>query len=187
MPKIDAVRRKSRKLAAVKTALAAVTLSVMSLTGFALACGPFFPIQLFSNRRETLRTAPVNAFDWEAVRLVKPKITYRPAPPGVPVNRDAAEDLSQRQLARVMAMRQASDGAAALDQAGDLPPAVALYTAGAVSFLHGDFSAADANFRKLLALPAQQSVSRAVWAQYMLGRIAVQAGRGAESNCANWV
>jgi cellulose synthase operon protein C len=167
-----------------KTKATGAFLGVLSVTGIAIACGPFFPTQLFNDRQQTLRAVPVNAFDWEAQRLVTPKNRYKPGIPSdafKPTDRDAAEELSQRQLARVTAMRQAPDGSTALQQAGDLAPAIALYTAGAVDFSHGNFPEAEASFRQILALPVGQSAPRAVWAQFMLGRIAAQAGRNAEA------
>ena len=71
----------------------------------------------------------------------------------------------------IVAMRGAADGDTAYDLGKGLPPAVRAYTAGAVSYHKDDDKRAEFYFKKVLALPREDQRLRAVWAEFMLGRI----------------
>jgi hypothetical protein len=143
----------------------------------ARACFVGVPWELFQARHSTLTATPVNSFTWEASHLV----TNSPAPARQPsddpdTRRAAAEaeGLSPTQQTALLAMRAAPDVAAALVAGHDLPPAIRLYTAGAVAFAKADVPSAKADFDAVLALPPNDAAPRAVWAAYMLGRLADQ-------------
>ena len=149
----------------------------------ALACGPFFPTALLDDRAGTLRATPVNGFAFEASHLVTPSddlkavesyVNYWLGPGDhLAKERAAAEALSltEPQIRALAAMRDAPTGEAALADADSLPPAVRLYTAGAIDFAHDHIDEAAKRFEAVLALPDDERGSRVVWASYMLGRI----------------
>ncbi len=148
--------------------------------------------QLLDHRHQTLTQAPTNSFAWEVARLAPASRWYKaPARPAAdaqaePDPRGAAEraGLSPSQLAALSAMRAAPDSRWALQAAGGLPPAIRLYTGGAVAFAHGNLADAREYFRFVLDLPPAQAAPRAVWAQYMLGRVAAHTGAAAEAETA---
>ncbi|WP_448189282.1 tetratricopeptide repeat protein [Azospirillum sp. sgz301742] len=133
-----------RKLAAL------AVIAGMAVSG-AIACGPDFPWQLLDRREETLKAAPANSFAFEAARLV-------PAPDDglKPVEGDDADSARKRA------------------DAEEPTPAARLYTAGAVAFQAKDLAAATARFEEVLGLPEPDRPRRAVWAAFMLGRIAAE-------------
>jgi hypothetical protein len=149
----------------------------------ALACGPFFPTALLDDRAGTLRATPVNSFAFEASRLVAPSDDLKAVESHesywgqtddhLAKERAAGEALSltEPQVRALAAMRQAATGDAALAAAGSLPPAVGLYTAGAIEFAHDRAADAAKRFDAVLALPEPERGARAVWASYMLGRV----------------
>jgi hypothetical protein len=161
---------------------------LLAAAAAARACLNGTPWELFMDRRATLRTVPSNSFAWEVLHLAKADGLARPS--GRVTDRteqqirDDAEQLSAPQLAVLAAMRAAPDGRAAFAIHGDLPPGVRLYTAGAVDFLHGNMSGAAGFFSGVLALPAANSAARAVWAQFMLGRVAAKAGNARQAEAA---
>ncbi len=147
----------------------------------AFACGPFLGIEVLRNRREVLLSPPTVSFEAELKALVPPQKDRLPVVESGSDGKDEpnratveAEELTPPVLARVSAMWLQSGGDAAYSLGQDLPPAIRLYTAGAVSFLHGNKEAARTYFQKILDLPEPERKTREVWARFMLGRIAVQ-------------
>lgn len=159
------------------------TLLCSALAGPALACGPDFPMTLLDRREAVMGLLPEGVFDFEAARLLE-----RPTPKLQPVEWSPWDDAGEKLRAieaeglpagaadRIAAMRAAPDAATALTLAGDLPREVALYTAGAVAWHGHDLETALAQFRAVLALPADQRRLRSVWASYMEGRTLALAG-----------
>jgi tetratricopeptide (TPR) repeat protein len=154
----------------------------------ALACGPFFGIEALQNRKQTLLAPPTVSFENELKALIPPPKDKLPVvEPGNfgqdDVNRATVEarELTPTVLAGVTAMWQQSRGEAARALGEGLPPAIQLYTAGAVSFLHGQTETARAYFQDVLSLPAEERKSRELWAHFMLGRMAVQGGDQVEA------
>ncbi|MDZ5648517.1 hypothetical protein [Nitrospirillum sp. BR 11828] len=164
----------------------ALALSVLLLTGaagIAIACGPDFPWQLLNRREVTLAETPANPFAWEAAHLVPaPTDTMKAVE-----NRWATDDtraklridaettgLSPEAASLISAMRAAGDGDKAYALGEKLPAAVRLYTAAAVDYQAGRLDQAAARFQAVLDLPAAEASPRAVWAAYMLGRVAAQ-------------
>ncbi len=149
----------------------------------ARACFPGAPWELLTDRQATLQAPPVNSFAWEVVRLVPapadgPKpVEALDQPPAD--QRQAAEksDLDAQQFAMVGAMRQSMDAQVAFETGDSLPDAVRAYTAGAVAFNKGAWAQAAPYFRAVLAMPPAQSATRAVWAQFMLGRTLAKLGQ----------
>lgn len=148
----------------------------------ALACGPFFPWQLLDNRALTLKSTPVNSFAFEAAHIASPpkdklkaaELPYYSAPEDAAIalgNAEAA-GLSPAQAAKLRAARQAASGDNAYRLGDGLPLAIRLYTAGAVAYRKADSAGAKVRFEAVLALPETQRAPRAVWAAYMLGKIA---------------
>jgi hypothetical protein len=91
-------------------------------------------------------------------------------------------DVGEALVPKLVAMRVATDGAAAYTAGEGLPEAVRLYVSGAVEFqaaagaLAADrdpsahAAAALTYFERVLALPPEQRAPRATWASYMAGR-----------------
>jgi hypothetical protein len=161
--------------------IAAAALGAIGMSA-AIACGPFFPIQLLDDRAGTLKTAPVNSFAFEAGRLVTPsddlKAVEAPydwlqSDDQLPKQRATAEaqSLSPAQARLLVAMRRTPNGDLAIKTGAAMPAAVRLYTAGAVDFAHERQAAAAVRFESVLALPDDDGAARAVWAAYMLGRL----------------
>lgn len=171
--------------------LATAALAAVMAVSAAIACGPDFPWQLLDRREATLTAAPVNGFAFEMSHLLPaPPDRLTPNEKRMPwwseeeTERERADDLaraeriglSDGQAERLAAMRAAASGDAAFALGTDLPPAVRLYTAGAVAFRAGDLDGATQRFTAILALPDAERASRAVWAAYMLGRMAAADG-----------
>jgi hypothetical protein len=179
-----------KKLAVViAAALSTGTLAVM-------ACGPFFPLQALDNRAATLASTPSNSFAYEAAHLVtasdalkaveSPSNGYDEAPAVNPDQPDQAS-LPPAQWQALQAMRQTNSDEQAYALGAELPPALRLYTTGAVDLKAAQAcTAADQvcersaeelqalaieRFQAVLALPAEQGAARAVWAAYALGRL----------------
>ncbi|MEE3622541.1 hypothetical protein UCD39_00840 [Nitrospirillum sp. BR 11752] len=167
----------------------ALALSVLLLTGaagIAIACGPDFPWQLLDRRDVTLAETPANPFAWEAAHLVPtPTDTMKAVE-----NRWATDDtraklridaettgLSPEAASLISAMRAAGDGDKAYGLGEKLPAAVRLYTAAAVDYQAGRLDQAATRFQAVLDLPAAEAAPRAVWAAYMLGRVAALRGQ----------
>ncbi|MDG3443696.1 hypothetical protein [Nitrospirillum amazonense] len=163
-----------------------LTLSVLLLTGvagIAIACGPDFPWQLLDRREVTLAETPANPFAWEAAHLVPaPTDTMKAVE-----NRWATDDtraklrtdaetagLPADAPALIGALRAAGNGDKAYALGEKLPAAVRLYTAAAVDYKAGRLDQAAARFQAILDLPAADGAPRAVWAAYMLGRVAAK-------------
>ncbi|WP_311971006.1 hypothetical protein [Pseudomonas baltica] len=179
-----------KKLAVVIAAtLSTGTVAVM-------ACGPFFPLQVLDNRAATLAATPSNSFAYEAAHLVKagdtlkaiesPSNTWDDAPAVNPDQPDQAS-LPAAQWQALQAMRQAPSDEQAYALGRQLPPALRLYTTGAVDLLAAHVCGASGEdcgrtpealqalaidrFQAVLALPAEQAAPRAVWAAYALARL----------------
>ncbi|MCW2238029.1 hypothetical protein [Azospirillum canadense] len=170
--------------------LAVAALAAGMAVSAAIACGPDFPWQLLDRREETLATAPANSFAFEMKHLLRvPSDGLTPGELEASWNdaetaRAWADDLaraervglSAAQGERLAVMRAAASGDTAFALGPDLPPAVRLYTAGAVAFRGGDREGAAERFTAVLALPGAERGVRTVWAAYMLGRIAAEGG-----------
>ena len=158
----------------------------------AAACGPDFPLELLSNRTQTLQGMPSGLFDFEATRLLaKPAAKLTPeldlnsvwfeSSAEIPVT-DAQQQVETRdytpsQIDAWRRARSAPSAADALALAGELPAAHQHYIAGAAAFRAGDMATAKAEFEAVLAL-GDAGASRAVWAEFMLARTAFAAGEG---------
>lgn len=142
--------------------------------GILWACGPYFGVSLLQSRKEATLAAP-------AVSFYRALETLVPAPlPGLkpfhPYYWDSGtlqEEAKEQALApKLVQIRSLTDGAKAW-QAGDgLPDAVRLYTAGAVAFHARQLDYAARQFTAVTALPEPARASRALWAEFMLGRVA---------------
>ena len=141
-------------------------------------------------RKETLLAAPTVSFERELRGLVaKPQDELPVVESGY--SNDGADKTAQTleakefagdELDRLKKMRAENTGEAAYGLGDGLAPAVRDYTAGAVSFLHGDLEGARAHFQAVIALPgAEQRRSRELWAHYMLGRLAGRRGEQEEA------
>ncbi len=151
----------------------------------AMACGPDFSWQLLDDRKATLSATPSNSFAYEAAHMIPAPADSLKAVEFDDYQRDQAtalftqseaEGLSPEQAAAVTAMRAADSGDAAYANAAIVPAAVRLYTAGAVDFAAKELVKAAERFQAVLDLPAGDQSPRAVWAAFMLGRIARSAG-----------
>jgi len=156
----------------------------------ALACGPNFPLELLSNRTQTLQGMPSGLFEFEASKLLaKPAAKLTPeldlgsawfessAETPVTEAQQQAEtsDYTPSQIAAWKRARSAPSAAEATALAGELPAAHQHYIAGAAAFRAGDLAAAKAEFEAILAL-GDAGASRSVWAEFMLARTALAAG-----------
>lgn len=152
----------------------------------ALACGPDFPMQLLSDRAQTLAELPEFNFAFEVNRLgqqvagLKPatEITLTPywdsddngRPYRAQRSKAEASELPENLRQKVAHLRTLTDPEQVLEQGADLPAELSLYLAGAVAFDAGDHAQAAVYFHKVLALPADQRKLRSTWAAYSLGR-----------------
>lgn len=183
------VRCAAALFAATTTAVAAI-----------LACSHEFPISFLDSRDGVLLQAPEATFA-EEVRLLVP--APQDATRLKPVEDDAAdseydpatgewvrrssmdeaerEGLTAEDAALVRSLRELDDGALAFARGEGLPRDVRHYTAGAVSFHHGQPDSARAQFAAVLALPAPERTRRELWSRFMLGRLAVARGDAAEA------
>jgi hypothetical protein len=159
----------------------------------AIACGPFFPWELLDNRGQTLKATPVNSFGFEAKHLaptptdkLKPVESFdfawasqmrdqQTENAARELGEAEAAGLSTNDVILLRAARAAASGPEALEKGKGLPLAVLHYTAGAVAWHKSDEAFAKTQFETLLRLPDKERRPRAVWAAYMLGRIAAEA------------
>lgn len=177
---------------------AALTLLVL-LPHNGIGCGPFFPEELIFSRGKALKETPPAMFAKEIKKLIDQPRNDMPL---VEVNlydeqqkddsQIETEGLSGEAAGKLAAMRQQTTGDTAYEVGDGLPEAVRTYTAGAVDF-HLAFPGEDLGdnqvtpeqrdaaagkaqqrFAAVLALPEDQNRNRAVWAAYMLGRIAAK-------------
>jgi hypothetical protein len=154
------------------------------------ACGPNFPAELLQDRAATLDDLPEGAFSFEASRLVAvaqrlPVFDQRDAY-GQPDPQKPTRDSVERgwwgdRHDRIAQLREAANATAAFAASAGLPSEVRQYTAGAVAFAQGDLREAGERFQAVLDLPAEERAHYAVWAQYMLGRIAHAQHRKADA------
>ena len=169
---------------------------VVAVVGGALACGPFFPWQLFDDRAATVGDPVGLSFAFEVKRLVPPPTGELPAvevrdpydrgpePEVVLAERAEATSgvwsavspatarLSQDELLpRLQAARRADDGKAVFVDGAGLPAPVLDYIAGAIEFRAGRLEAAARYFEAIDRLPPAERRLREVAAVYMLGRI----------------
>ncbi len=159
---------------------------------YALACGADFPLELLSNRTQTLQGMPSGLFDFEAANLAaKPAAKLTPEPDlGSAWFESTAEnpvtelqkqletaDYSPSQVAAWTRARGASSSAEATALAGELWAAHRRYVAGAVAFRAGDMVSAKSEFAAIRAL-GDEGGPRLVWAEFMLARTALAAGEG---------
>ncbi len=189
-----------RALHRPRHALIVAAAACVSLASLAWACGPDFPLSLLQNRDASLRFVPANSFLYEASHLYPSSVSsseipphpwnrfgvidrgdfavvngkpYRPSPRSGTDRRAMIEgaNLTPAQTAALAAMRQAHGGKEAWALGETLPPAIRLYTAGAVDFNRGAGGLGKDYFLRILALPENEAAPRVVWAAYMLGRI----------------
>lgn len=168
-----------------------VALLLFAGASVALACGPFFPWQLLDDRTATLRATPKNGFVYEVSHFVPAPGDHLKAVEPVPSETDPdraperataeAQGLSPDQVDRIALMRVAADDAAAYAAGEGLPEAIRLYTAGAADFHKTDLDHAAQRFAAVIALPAGERRSRAVWAAYMAGETAALANDPAKA------
>ncbi len=138
-----------------------------------LACGPFFPWQLLSDRVATFKAAPANSFVFAAVRIASPppdKLAAVESDDPDALAKAEAIGLTPEQVTILRQARTASTGDEAFQQGGALPPSVRLYTAGAIDFRRHEIGQAQQRFEAVLQLPESDRL-RATWAAFMLGRI----------------
>ena len=165
-----------------KTLLAtALTLGMWVLPGS--ACGPSFLPELLSDRAGNLLELPQGMFNYEVGRLLSPadtlRVLDRPEDWSLPEEQrfdPETDGLEAAQKPLVAQMREAANPAAAEALGADLPASVRLYTAGAVAWHQGDTATAEAYFKQVLALPEAERRLRAVWAEFMLGRLRIMDG-----------
>lgn len=193
------------------------------LTGMAVAawaCGPGFR-QMLLDREATLHSRITTDFARDVGQLLVPADHKLPVDkqdaddgPGAQLDRDKMErkGLSAGEFDKLKAMRHAASGDQAYHLGEGLPPAIRLYTAGAVDFqLDDDAPCAEAieiannelardpqsrqadpadlspwvkRFESVLKLPADQQASRASWAAFSLGRLMMRHCRHVEA--AQW-
>ncbi len=159
-----------------------LALGGLMVAAMAQACVEGVPWQLFDHREVIREATPVNSFAWAASHLVPAPDPVAPLPQhagdSYAQRRAAAEtsSLSQAQRDAVLAMRAASNARLALVAGIALPASIRLYTAGAVAFTQGDVQSATGYFRQVLGLPSAAAAARAVWATYMLARLATAQG-----------
>jgi len=173
--------------------IAVAALVASACVGGALACGPFFPWQLFDDRAETVSKPVGVGFAFEVARLVAPPRdamrAVEPDPYDIPESEPVAAE--RREIAqgawspflrgvrrspdeltsRLEAARHAVDGKAALDAGAGLPQAVLDYIAGALEFHAERYDSAARYFDEIDMLPREQRRIRAVATAYMQGRI----------------
>lgn len=174
-----------------------------------LGCGPEFPEELIAMRKEALFEPPPALFVKEIQKLVDTPRKDLPVleddDPQAQRARTEAEQQADGAADKIAAMRKAPDGDAAYALGQGLSEAQRLYTAAARDF-HLAFPPPNGNgqadadpakplsdqakallvkarqrFAAVLALPAEQNADRAVWAAYMLGRIAAYQDNAAEA------
>ena len=147
----------------------------------ACACGPFFGIEVLRHREQVLLAPPTISFEKQLRALVPPPSDKLPVLESASGSQDQdnratleARQLSPAFLARVTEMWAQNSGDVAYTRGGALPPAIRLYTAGAVSLLHGQTEHARTYIQSILSLPPQQRRSRELWTRFTLGRVAFQ-------------
>jgi hypothetical protein len=144
------------------------------------ACGPFFPADLLGDRAATLGKLPEGSFAFEVLRLVdKPRWTVLEHADWLyPASSVTQESIEQTwwgdRYAQIEGLRKAGSAAAAYEQGKDLPDEARRYLAGAVAWVQDEEAEADERFRSVLTLPPDQRAHYGVWAQYMLGRVAIE-------------
>jgi hypothetical protein len=169
------------------------------ITSVATACGPDFPTQLLDDREATLKAFPTNSFAYEASHLV-PAISDRFKSVETEIywySDDRIDEAYRAQLAKAEAdgltsiqaktlglMREANSGDQAYDMGDRLPEEIRLYVAGAVDFRSGLLPAAATRFKAILGLAENERRARSVWAEFMIGEIAVKASDSAEASTA---
>ena len=183
------------------TRLGLLAFAIVASIGAALACGPFFPWQLFDDRADTVNEPVGLSFAFEIKRLapapadrlvtVEAAETYNPNPePEVVVaEREEARSgawasilpagtrlSSDVLLVKLAAARRAENGKEALIAGEGLPAAVLDYIAGAIEFQAGRLDAAAEYFEAIDRLSPAQRRIRTVAAAYMLGRIRQRTG-----------
>lgn len=176
-------------------------IGVVAVVGGALACGPFFPWQLFDDRAATVSDPVGLSFAFEVKRLlpsptgelpaVEVRDPYDRGPEPEVVLAERAEATSgvwavvspatarlspDELLPKLEAARRANDGKAVFVDGAGLPAPVLDYIAGAVEFRAGRLEAAAKYFEAIERLPPAERRLREVAAVYMLGRIHQQKG-----------
>jgi cellulose synthase operon protein C len=184
-----------------KTLLPTAVLTLLALLPHnGIGCGPMFPEELIFSRGKALKEPPPASFSKEIRKLMDQPLNDLPLVEidlygGEPQNEHAkveSEGLTKEEAGKLAAMRLQATGDAAYEIGDGLPEAIRLYTAGAVDFhrafpgeAYGDTDItpeqtsaaaekARLRFAAVLALPEDQNRNRAVWAAYMLGRIAAK-------------
>ncbi|WP_257385213.1 hypothetical protein [Tahibacter caeni] len=193
----NGIRRGLPRVAKPALRSLALATALWSLPG--LACGPYFPHELLTDRHASVYDLVEGTFDFEATQLVpRPAAVFKPnenpwEAPGESRDTLEKEELGEDGWAKAQAMREAADDASAWAAGEGLPQDVRLYLAGARAFHAGEADVARRRFEAVLALSADQQNRRGVWAHFMLGRLrlaydvhydpdqlaAIAAGRGA--------
>ncbi len=148
--------------------------TVLAAAALAWACSIDLPPSLLEQRETRLTLPVVNSFYYEIRRLTAaPQDSLRSTDNGgtnVEYLRDQAE--SQDGGGDLAQMRQAATVEQAWDAGAKLPAAIRLYTTGAVAYRLGQRERAADLFQQVLDLPGEDGRPRAVWAAFMLGRMA---------------
>ena len=190
----------------IRRVLRSVVLALVCVHGpVARACGPDFPEELLSDRSNSLLEGPIGTFAVAILKLVPTAGDRFRAVEGegdLEEDRTKAEvgglDHLPDAARRIARMREESDAEAAYIAGEGLPEAVRQYTAGAVGFRRAVpprgreetpddtppspeetapvLREARARFEAVLALAPDAGRLRAVWAAYMLARIAAEEG-----------
>lgn len=171
---------RSRKAA---VALTPLLVSVVALAGASLvprvlrACGPFFALEVLQTRGSSVLKLPPPPFVAEGLA---PKPGDRlPVEEGY--DQEGVRQRAERQglpadaVERLDAMRACVDADDAYAAGGEsMPEAVRAYTAGAVGYQRRQLDKAQRYFARVLALNPGEGgrEQRAVWASFMLGRVA---------------
>lgn len=144
------------------------------------ACGPNFPVDLLGDRAGTLANLPEGSFAFEVRRIVSPPPAWTVVEraewiyPEPKITRESIErEWWGGRYERIDGLRSAASAVAAYGQGEGLPEEARRYLAGAVAWANNDADDAVTRFQSVLALPADQRTHYGVWAQYMLGRVAV--------------
>ena len=171
----------------------AATVACVLFPAAVLACGPDFPAELLGDRAATLAGLPEGAFYFEATRLavaaqrfpvVDPRDDYAPVDPRKPTRASIEQGWWGDRYERIAKLREATDASTAFAASVGLPAEVRHYVAGAVAYDKGDLRTAAERFQVVLELPADERAHYALWAQYMLGRIAHDQHRAADASAA---
>ncbi len=147
-----------------------------------ISCGPDFPAILTNHRHAALTETPPALFAQQIRKLApKPQNAFKAVETATyeyqasnPREAIEQQGLSPELAAQIKEMRKQTDGDKAYAIGKDLPEEIRLYTAAAVDFKQAaaDEKLEQAKQRFSAILNLKNNQNRAVWAAYMLGKIA---------------